>query len=134
MFGETKYYYFENSILESAWRLMWGIEGRPPPLKTRRGVPSWKKYFFLSHHKWPEFEIIQNPGEWGLNIFGARRAPLPENPLSPEIFISSHWFYLNGGTIDLLCIILLIRTVVAWDFLYNKKKILRPLHDCLETA
>ena len=53
----------------------------------------------------------------GLNIFVA----LPENLLPLEIFISRHWFYLNTGTIDLLCIIILIMTVGAWDFLSQKK-------------
>ena len=55
-----------------------------------RTSPPQKKYFFLSNHKWPEFEIIQNPG--GLKIFEVLRAPLPENPLPLEIFISRHDF------------------------------------------
>ena len=47
--------------------------------------------------------MIQTPGEGGLDIFGALRAPLQKKSLPMEIFISRHWFYLKSGTIDLLC-------------------------------
>ena len=44
-------------------------------------------------------------------------------------------FNLNSGTIDLLCIKLLIRTIVEWDLLSKKNSKLTPVsHDCLETA
>ena len=112
----AKYYYFENSIFSQHGGLWGGIGGTSPPGKPN-GLPPWKKYFILSNHKWPEFEIIQNQGGGGLKIFVA----LPENLLPLEIFISRHWFYLNTGTIDLLCIIILIMTVGAWDFLSQKK-------------
>ena len=39
---------------------------------------------------------------------------------APPLSLLKNWFYLNRGTIDLLCIILLIKTVGAWDFLSQK--------------
>ena len=86
--------------------------GTSPPGKPKGRPPPLEKIFFLSNHKSPKFEIIQTPGGDSKFI---------KNPLQLEIFISRHWFYLNTGTIDLLCIILLIRTVGAWDFLSQKK-------------
>ena len=81
-----------------------------------RTSPPQKKYFFLSNHKWPEFEIIQNPGGTQ-NIWSAPRAA-PRKSTSPGNFHKPPRFYLNSGTIDVLCII--IRTVGAWDFLSQK--------------
>ena len=71
-----------------------GLGGRSPPTAPPgkpKGCPPWKKYFILSNHKCPEFEIIQNPGG-GLTIFVALRAPLPEKPLPMKIFLSRHDF------------------------------------------
>ena len=57
--------------------------------------------FFLSTNKWPEFEIIQNPGERGLEIFGTgmlrARHSHKKSPL--EICISRHWSWLINCTI-----------------------------------
>ena len=62
----------------------WKAEGTSPPWMEICSI------FFLSSHKWPEFENIQNPVE-GLNIFGALVALLPEYHPALEIFISCHW-------------------------------------------
>ena len=73
------------------------LRGRPPWMEIWRNVPPFEKnwenvkdqlYFFLSNHKWPEFEIILNPGR-------NKKVPLPENPLSLDISISRNWFYSN---------------------------------------
>ena len=145
--GETKFYYFENSIFCSAsWWVMggdWGdvppwktkrtsppgkLRGRPPWMEIWRNVPPFEKnwenvkdqlYFFLSNHKWPEFEIILNPGR-------NKKVPLPENPLSLDISISRNWFYSNWfimySTINQLglsehetfCLIKKILTTTTW--------------------
>ena len=67
----------------------WKSEGRYPPWKNREHFTS--VIFFLSTHKWPDFEIFQNPGGEGKNFLGeglkvlapsacnSQKIPLPEN-------------------------------------------------------
>ena len=66
----------------------WKIEGIsfPPGWKSVGMSPLWKNFksiiFFLSTHKWPEFEIIPNPGgggAWNFQRAAPRKSPPREN-------------------------------------------------------
>ena len=73
----------------------WKTEGTSPPGWKSEGIPL-KKHgkmssqfsFFLSTHKWPEFENIQNPGGGFFPGGGAKNFPRKSPHL--EILISRH--------------------------------------------
>ena len=70
----------------------WKLRGRPPGKLGDALPPGWKSvgsyYLSLNHgHKWPEFEIIQNPVGGLLSRGGT------QNPGLLKIFISRHCLY-----------------------------------------